>query len=187
MKYQKRALFRKNLTLQKRQVGTNICQILTPIIGLFVVHALRQLGESSIDMFTDRSLYIPIPYIFNIPYKPFQALSNHFNISDCLQWYLYDFASNATTQTRDFFGTNPGTPMQKPQSHGLIQDVLTYPCREHNRSVPYFDPLNAGEYESANEYLTEVIMMLHDQVVDYSNRNYPVLGLEKLPDGVVKV
>ena len=100
IKYQIRGLFRKNATLQKRQVGTNICQILTPVIGLFVVHALRQLGESSLDMVTGRSLYIPIPYIFNIPYKPFSALTQQFSISDCDQWYLYDFDEKATNETR---------------------------------------------------------------------------------------
>ncbi len=66
-----------------RQVGTNICQILTPIIGLFVVHALRTLGESSLDMITEKALYIPIPYLFNIPYKPLQVLADYFDISDC--------------------------------------------------------------------------------------------------------
>ena len=72
------------------------------------MHALRHLGESSLDMFTDRSLYIPIPYLFNIPYKPFQALSSYFNISDCNQWYLYDFAKEATQDTKEFWGENKG-------------------------------------------------------------------------------
>lgn len=136
-----RALFRKNLTLQKRQMGTNICQVLTPIIGLMVVHALRTLGESSMDMFTNRSLYIPIPYLLNIPYKPFQALSSYFNISDCRQWYLYDFASDSTPETRDFWGENKGMPLLKPESQGLIngkRNVMGYPCKEANRTVPYF-------------------------------------------------
>ena len=83
IKYQMRALCRKNATMQKRQVGTNICQIITPIMGLFVVHVLRQLGESNLNMVTNKALYIPIPYLLNIPYKPFAALGQFFNISDC--------------------------------------------------------------------------------------------------------
>lgn len=124
MKYQKRALFRKNLTLQGRQVGTNICQILTPIIGLFVVHMLRIQGESSLDMITDRALYIPIPYIFNIPYKPFQTLASYFNITDCLSWYLTDFSPSATPESRNFFGRNTGLPPLKPESTGITRNVL---------------------------------------------------------------
>ena len=171
-------------------MGTNICQILTPIIGLFVVHALRKLGESSLDMFTDRSLYIPIPYIFNIPYKPFQALASYFNISDCNQWYLFDFAEEATSDTREFWGENRGQPMLKPKSHGLIngkRNILGYPCKEINRSVPYFEELDRNKYDNNNDYLSSVITILHEQKVDYSDRNYAVEHLDLMPDGMITV
>lgn len=38
--YQQRALFRKNVTLQTRQVCTNICQVITPILGLLILKML---------------------------------------------------------------------------------------------------------------------------------------------------
>lgn len=127
------------------------------------MHALRKLGESSMDMFTDRSLYIPIPYIFNIPYKPFQALSNYFNISDCLQWYMYEFEPTSNASTRAFFGQNTG--LNHLESHGLINghhNILSYPCREYNKTVPFFEELERDKYASVNEYLTGVINLLHD-------------------------
>jgi hypothetical protein len=163
---------------------------MTPIIGLFVVHALRQLGESSLDMLTDRSLYIPIPYIFNIPYKPFHTLQDYFKISDCLQWYLFDYPASATPETRAFFGHNRGTPMLRPESEGLINgrsNVLSYACKEANRSVPFFEELDSAAYSSTHDYLKAVIYELHDQAVDYSDRNYPIRYLEKLPDGVFHI
>ena len=108
LKYQKRALCRKNLTLQGRQKLTNVCQILTPITGLFVVQSLKNLGESSMRAVLDKTLYIPVPFLFNVPYMPLQSLVSYFNISDCDQWYLYDFASDASEDTRHFWGMNRG-------------------------------------------------------------------------------
>lgn len=70
LKYQKRALCRKNLTLQGRQKLTNVCQILTPITGLFVVQSLKNLGENSMRAVLDKTLYIPVPFLFNVPYMP---------------------------------------------------------------------------------------------------------------------
>jgi len=80
--------------------------------------------------------------------------------------------------------------MLKPVSHGLINgksNVLVYPCKEVNRSVPYFEGLDRDSYNDTNEYLTHTISILHDQVVDYSDRNYPIKHLDKLPDGAITV
>lgn len=39
--YSFRALLRKNFSLQKRQKGTNCCQIVTPILVMFIMVILQ--------------------------------------------------------------------------------------------------------------------------------------------------
>ena len=89
-----------------RQVGTNICQAITPIIGLCVVYVFRYLGTTSLDLINGKSMYIPIPFIFNLPLKPFSTFNPYFNISDCNQWYLYQFSEHADDETKTFWGQN---------------------------------------------------------------------------------
>jgi hypothetical protein len=71
--------------------------------------------------------------------------------------------------------------LQRPDSSGLINgrtNILSYPCKEVNRTVPYFEELDKSLYNTTNEYLTRTISLLHDQVVDYSDRNFPIKHLE---------
>jgi len=61
------ALLRKNLTLQRRQIGTNVCQILTPALVMLIMLALKltiqtELG-SSFD--TSNTLVNTVPYGLN--------------------------------------------------------------------------------------------------------------------------
>eukprot|EP00742_Colponemidia_sp_Colp-10_P012044 GILJ01013471.1.p1 GENE.GILJ01013471.1~~GILJ01013471.1.p1 ORF type:complete len:1008 (+),score=146.02 GILJ01013471.1:44-3067(+) len=44
--YPIRALIRKNLTLQWQQRGTNICQIITPVICLYIIFILKTIAEN---------------------------------------------------------------------------------------------------------------------------------------------
>lgn len=46
--YQIRALFRKSLTLQLRQKGTNCFQILTPILCLLLVFLMKSIAETQL-------------------------------------------------------------------------------------------------------------------------------------------
>ena len=67
--------------------------------------------------------------------------------------------------------------MLNPKTSGMIdgrRNILGYPCKEVNRSVPYFEELDHFRFNDTNEYLTKTISLLHDQVVDYSDRNYPI-------------
>lgn len=61
--------------------------------------------------------------------------------------------------------------MLKPESRGLIngkRNVLEYPCREANHSVPYFKDISSYKeldkinYADINKYLTSIINMLHE-------------------------
>ena len=99
----------------------------------------------------DKTLYIPVPYLFNVPYMPLQSLVSYFNISDCNQWYMYDFDKDAPADTREFWGENAGTPMLRPESYGILngrKNILEYPCKAINRTVPYFEELDRDKYLS---------------------------------------
>lgn len=79
--YQFKALFYKNLALQSRHIGTNMCQIITPLICLFFVQLIKELA---FDKFQGSTFKIDFPYLFNVP-----ALYNFFpNLLElnCLQW-----------------------------------------------------------------------------------------------------
>ena len=80
--------------------------------------------------------------------------------------------------------------MLKPKSNGMIKggnNILEYPCKELDRSVPYFLPLDRAHHNDTNAYLYDTIDLLHNQEVDYSNRNFPIKHLEELPDGAMTV
>lgn len=62
---------------------TTFCQVLAPIFGLLVIVGLKKLGSSNLQAILGKSLYIPIPFVFNIPYKPFSTLGQYFNVSEC--------------------------------------------------------------------------------------------------------
>jgi hypothetical protein len=79
--FQRRALFRKSISLQKRQVGTNVCQLLTPIISLVLIILLKKIAESNISKYIDQPIYSGLPYVFNIPLFSLGQLGVLFNIS----------------------------------------------------------------------------------------------------------
>lgn len=83
IKYQRRALMRKNLTLQMRMIGTNLCQIVTPILVLLIVLILKQVSKSNIEFMAEFSLYLPIPFFFHLPYEPLSNFGKVFNITEC--------------------------------------------------------------------------------------------------------
>ena len=103
---------------------------------------------------------------------------------------MYNFDSDATSETKDFWGDNRGVPMQNPKSRGLLNgktNILEYPCKAANRSVPYFEELDSNQFESTSQYLTQIINLLHDQAIDFADNNYPVKHLDQFPDGTITV
>jgi hypothetical protein len=65
---------------------------MTPIIGLAILAIMKYLGEASLGLINGKQLYVPIPFLLNVPLKPFAVLNTFFNITDCDQWYLYKFS-----------------------------------------------------------------------------------------------
>ena len=59
--FQRRALFRKNVTLQWRQRWTNVWQLLSPIMGLLIVVIFKAIGVENLLKFSDKAIFIPFP------------------------------------------------------------------------------------------------------------------------------
>jgi len=80
-----------------------------------------------------------MPFLFNVPiYSKFKYTKDLIKVSNCEEWYMYDFAENATDkESRDFFGHNEG----KGNSSGILtaeKNLIQSYCGQVNRSSPYF-------------------------------------------------
>lgn len=111
-------------------------------MGLVITTLLKTLILSNAEAFANVAVMLPIPFIYNFPMKPLSNFENIvFNVSDCNEWYMYKFASNVSLEDRTFFGENKGAPLRSPKSSGLLSsgaNMMTFPCQEANRTVPYF-------------------------------------------------
>jgi len=117
---------------------------------------LREAIVSNSEVFANSEINIPIPFFYNMPLKPVSTFRQFFNVTDCLEWYLYSFNNETATQEdKEFFGYNDGLPMRNPKSRGMLKgggkNIFEMPCKEINRSVPYFKLHDKNE-PSMNEY-----------------------------------
>lgn len=89
--HQIKALFLKNLHIQKRQPCTNCCQIMTPIICLLLTIVIRNAAIDNIPTQND-TLYAEFPLIsmkFN-DYSKIDELPEYIRRNPA-QWYLFDY------------------------------------------------------------------------------------------------
>lgn len=143
-------------------IGTNLCQLVTPIIVLFIVLILKQVSKSNIEFMAEFSLYLPVPFLFHIPYEPLSNFGKVFNISECEQWYVLEF-TNATEPDKEFVGFNTGLPMHNPQSQGMLsnKNIMSFPCKQAGKVTPWFETFHEDsqffEGKSVNQYLFDTI------------------------------
>eukprot|EP01117_Protostelium_nocturnum_P007430 TRINITY_DN2658_c0_g1_i1.p1 TRINITY_DN2658_c0_g1~~TRINITY_DN2658_c0_g1_i1.p1 ORF type:complete len:1127 (+),score=257.54 TRINITY_DN2658_c0_g1_i1:1736-5116(+) len=62
-----KALLRKNFILQKRQMGTNVCQILTPMLVMIVLLVLQRVSQAQTAGLVSTFLRPTVPYVVNSP------------------------------------------------------------------------------------------------------------------------
>ena len=79
-----KALFLKSATLQAKQIGTNICQIVTPIICLIFTLIIQLVANANME-FATTDYTIPIP-LGDMPQGDAAKLVRY----ECPQWFLYD-------------------------------------------------------------------------------------------------
>ena len=83
IQFQRRALFRKNATLQWRQKWTNIVQIMAPVIGLLIVLLVKMLGGQIMDGLVTKLIYVPFPFIYGLDYNTLSSVGGFFNVTEC--------------------------------------------------------------------------------------------------------
>jgi len=112
-------------------IGTNLCQVVTPILVLLIVLVLKHVSKSNIEFMAEFSFYLPIPFLFHVPYEPLSNLGKVFNITECEQWYFVDFMESATQADKAFIGYNSGLPMSLPDSEGILksENIMSFPCK----------------------------------------------------------
>lgn len=52
----------------------------------------------------DKTMYVPMPYVYNMDYQGIADLTGVFNISDCNIWYMFEFDKKVPLEEREFFG-----------------------------------------------------------------------------------
>lgn len=119
-----------------------------PIFGLVCLVFLREAVLANADVLANKTISLPIPYIYNLPMKPLAAFGEFFNVTECDEWYMFQFDTNITADDKNFFGHNEGLPMKRPVSSGMLKggrNILENPCQDVNRSVPYFKELHHSD------------------------------------------
>ena len=102
---------------------------------------LREAVMSNQDVLTNQKIAIPIPFFYNLPLKPLAVFGAYFNVTDCNEWYLYQFEDDVPNSDREFFGKNEGFPLSKHESKGMLKggsNILETPCAQVGKTVPYF-------------------------------------------------
>lgn len=84
-----KALFLKNIRLQSKQIGTNLCQILTPVLCILFTFLIKTLVEDSMPVSAKFDpVYYPVK--FN-DYVTFDDINDDGNSSrNKLKWVIYD-------------------------------------------------------------------------------------------------
>lgn len=191
--YQRRALFRKNVTLQWRQRWTNIWQLVSPIMGLLIVVIFKEIGIVNLLKFSDKAIFIPFPQLFGLNMKSLATLGNFLKVSTCNQWYMYEFDKDTTAADREFFGYNEGDPWTHLNSSGMLngkKNVLSYACNEINKTVPYFKEFTEAKYagdHDMSDYLSNVIRSYSKVSLDFTDRDATFPELNDLPDGTFRI
>ena len=84
---------------------------------------------------------------------------------------MYDFGKDITPEEKAFFGKYTGEPFLNPKGTGMIGtpgNVLTFPCKSINKTVPYFQQfkpeINAS---TTNKYIYNTIEILSNVHIEF--------------------
>ncbi len=160
-----RAIIYKNIAFQRRQVATNIFQMLSPLICVVLIWlAQYEMRTWFREDYSFNKIH-GIPFFLNLP-TSFMSQSAAYPISssDCLKWFLYEDARNASAASLSL--------------DDLIQPQFSEYCRRVDKSVPVFNKtstnVNQEIYESL-EYLDRYPISLGQEIEE----------LDRIPDGAV--
>jgi hypothetical protein len=168
------------------------------MFGLLCIAILKHTVMANFAALANVTIAIPIPYIYNIPLKPLSNFENIiFNVSECHEWYMFAYDNSTSIEDRNFFGSNDGNNLHDntSTSRGMLKDginILSTPCPELNKTVPYFeeqDNFGKDHYnESMNDFIYRQIEFITSEGLHmFGDKHLTATGLEKLPDGTIKV
>jgi hypothetical protein len=166
---------------------------MAPVIGLFIVMLVKDLGGMLMEGTVDKIIYVPFPYIYNLDYKTIASTVGFFNVSTCDTWYMYEFDKSVSSADRDFFGYNKGTPMTNPESSGMLNanhNVLNYPCAEVQKTVPYFTEFTTqdfSEFSDMNGYIYDKMEILSNEKMTMTQKDVTTVALKDVPDGAASI
>lgn len=137
--YPFRALIRKNFSLQKRQKGTNCCQIITPVFVMVILTILqliirKQLGSNV----EQKSLVRTIPLPLN---------ANGFNFGSSITFETSSLGKEHPGHCLEFFYfadpfNQTGELTQNGTGYGLLKEIQQRNCTLANKTeirIPYFE------------------------------------------------
>ena len=58
---------------------------------------LREAVVSNMEVFSNSEISVPVPFFYNVPLKPLSELGKFFNVTDCLEYYIYTFNQEKAT------------------------------------------------------------------------------------------
>lgn len=94
---------------------------------------------------------------------------------------MYSFDKDTPKEDREFFGSNRGLPMLRPESAGMLQggkNLMEMPCKEINRSVPYFEEVNEEKQGTPNDIVYEFFESISSTEIDFTDKLTTVPQLE---------
>jgi hypothetical protein len=165
-KSQIRAILYKSISFQKRQIATNIFQILSPLICLFLIWlAQYEMKTLFKDDYSFNKIH-GIPFFLNLPTSFFsQSAAYPISSSDCLKWFIYQDSRSPSSDNLDI------NDLMRPQ-------FFEY-CRRVEKLVPVFNQTDKDvntEIFSVLNYLDQFPLSMGEEIE----------GLDRLPDaGIV--
>ena len=174
-------LLQKNFNQLKHQKCNTICNIINPIIWLFVLYLGRQLAEILV-IKTLPVLKTDVPVLYNIPlYSKLKYSNISAKTTNCEEWYLYDFEKEVNnTETRSFF-------------QALISSKnMLYSYCDDNPPQFHFSPYFRTPYEARIKTdETDINKYLYNRAVDLNHIAIQTLNEEKaltiVPDGAFTI
>ena len=67
------------------------------------------------------------------------------------------------------------------------KNLLEMPCKDINRSVPYFEEVDEKKEGPMNDKVYNFFESISSTSIDFTNKSEIVPGLEKVPDGMLKI
>ena len=67
---------------------------------------------------------------------------------------MYQFGEDLPEEDQEFWGYNTGQPWLMPNSSGMLnsnRNILTFPCEDSQKSVPYFKKFEKDDYASKGD------------------------------------